>query len=202
MMLDTRRLWLGALAALIIVATGVDAQEPRKEDHDQLRALMKRGADALTTRNIDSMAPYVTPGFTVITIDDKKLKGLAELKQYYNGLFEGSNALLKAIEVRPEADDLTQFLGDNTGVSYGVSNDRYTFRDGDVREMKSRWSAVMQKDGDVWKLVSVHFSGNLLQNPVLDAARGTVHKAALIAGVVMLVVGVVVGFLLGRRRRV
>jgi hypothetical protein len=197
-MLDTRKIWLGALAALL--ASAVVAQEPRKEDHDQLRALMKKGADALTTRNIDSMAPYVFPGFTVITLDDKKLKGLPEVKQYYGNLFDGPNAMLKAMEVRPEADDVTQFLDDNSGVSYGVSNDRYTFRDGDVRDMKSRWSAVVQKDGGTWKLVSVHFSGNLLQNPVLDAAKSTVRNAAIIAGAVMLVIGILVGWLVGRRR--
>ena len=92
------------------------------------------------------------------------------------------------------------FLDDNTGVSYGVSNDRYSFLDGDVRDMKSRWSAVVQKDGGAWKLVSVHFSTNLLANPVLDAAKSSVRNAAIIAGAIMLVVGVVAGFLLGRRK--
>lgn len=80
-----------------------------------------------------------------------------------------------------------------------TSDGRYTFKDGDVRQMKSRWSAVVQKDGDTWKLASVHFSTNLLDNPVLDAARKAVQKTALIAGAIGIAVGLAIGFLLRRR---
>jgi ketosteroid isomerase-like protein len=202
MMLAKGRFWLVALVVLILgVPTGALAQEERKQDHDQLRALMERGAEALSTRNLDVMAPYVHPDFTVVTIDNKKLKGIAELKAYYDSLFEGKGALLKAIEVRPEADDATDFLDANSGVSFGTSNDRYTFLDGDVREMKSRWSAVVQKDGDTWKLVNVHFSANILDNPVLNAAKSALRNTMLIAGAVGLLVGVAIGFLLRRRRK-
>lgn len=189
------------IVVLALHACLAGAQEARKEDHDQLRALLKRGAEALSTRNLDSMAPYVHPDFTVITIDDKKLKGIPALKQYYNNLFEGQGALLKAMEVRPEADEVTQFLDDNSGVSYGTSQDRYTFIDGDVREMKTRWSAVVQKDGGTWKLVGVHFSGNIFSNPVLDAAKTQARNLVIGAGAAMLVLGVIVGFLLRRRAR-
>jgi ketosteroid isomerase-like protein len=202
MMLAKGRFWLVALVVLILgVPTGALAQEERKQDHDQLRALMKKGAEALSTRNLDAMAPYVHPDFTVVTIDNKKLKGIAELKAYYDSLFEGKGALLKAIEVRPEADEATDFLDANSGVSFGTSNDRYTFLDGDVREMKSRWSAVVQKDGDTWKLVNVHFSANILDNPVLNAAKSALRNTMLIAGAVGLLVGVAIGFLLRRRRK-
>ena len=202
MMLAKGRFWLVALVVLILgVPTGALAQEERKQDHDQLRALMKKGAEALSTRNLDVMAPYVHPDFTVVTIDNKKLKGIAELKAYYDSLFEGKGALLKAIEVRPEADEATDFLDANSGVSFGTSNDRYTFLDGDVREMKSRWSAVVQKDGDTWKLVNVHFSANILDNPVLNAAKSALRNTMLIAGAVGLLVGVAIGFLLRRRRK-
>jgi len=202
MMLAKGRFWLVALVVLILgVPTGALAQEERKQDHDQLRALVKKGAEALSTRNLDAMAPYVHPNFTVVTIDNKKLKGIAELKAYYDSLFEGKGALLKAIEVRPEADEATDFLDANSGVSFGTSNDRYTFLDGDVREMKSRWSAVVQKDGDTWKLVNVHFSANILDNPVLNAAKSALRNTMLIAGAVGLLVGVAIGFLLRRRRK-
>ena len=202
MMLAKGRFWLVALVVLMLgVPTGALAQEERKQDHDQLRALMKRGAEALSTRKLDVMAPYVHPDFTVVTIDSKKLRGIAELKAYYDGLFEGKGALLKAIEVRPEADEATDFLDANSGVSFGTSNDRYTFLDGDVREMKSRWSAVVQKDGDTWKLVNVHFSANILDNPVLNAAKSALRNTMLIAGAVGLLVGVAIGFLLRRRRK-
>jgi ketosteroid isomerase-like protein len=180
-------------------ATPAYAQEERSQDHDQLRTLLKRGAEALTTRQLDAITPYLHPEFTLVTVDNRKLKGTDELQQYWNELFDGEAPLLKTVEVRPEADQLTTFLDDDSGVVYGTSNDRYTFADGDVREMTSRWSAVVQKDDDTWKLVSVHFSSNLLDNPVIDAAKNAARRMAIIAGIAGLLAGLVIGFVLRRR---
>lgn len=190
-----------AILALLTLglATQASAQEERSQDHDQLRALLKRGAEALNTRQLDPMAPYLHPEFTLVTVDNRKLKGIAGLQGYLNELFDGEAPLLKSMEVRPEADELTTFLDEDSGVVYGTSNDRYTFAEGDGREMTSRWSAVVQKDGETWKLVSVHFSANLLDNPVIDAAKNTARRMIIIVGGVGLAVGLAIGFLLRRR---
>ena len=189
--------------ALTILTVGLpipaSAQEERSQDHDQLRAMLKLGAEALTTRQLNAIAPYLHPEFTMVTVDNRKLKGASELQQYWDELFNGEAPLLKAMEARPEADQPTTFLDDNSGVVYGKSNDRYTFMDGDVREMTSRWSAVVQKDAGTWKLVSVHFSANLLDNPVIDVAKDTARRMMIIIGVVGLVAGLAIGFLLRRR---
>lgn len=181
------------------LATPASAQEERSQDHDQLRTLLKRGAEALTTRQLDAITPYLHPEFTLVTVDNRKLKGTDELQQYWNELFDGEAPLLKTVEVRPEADQLTTFLDDDSGVVYGTSNDRYTFADGDVREMTSRWSAVVQKDDDTWKMVSVHFSSNLLDNPVIDAAKNAARRMVIITGIAGLLAGLVFGFVLRRR---
>lgn len=191
--------------AALFVASVVSAQTPpdeaRKADHDALRALLVQSAAALNARNLDAAAPLLDPGLTLITVDNQKLVGLDAVKKYYAGLFEGPSAMLTKMEVKPVADDLTRFISDTSGVVYGVSDDTYTFRDGDVRTMKTRWSAVVQKEGDAWKLVNVHFSSNLLDNPMLDAAKASVTKAALLAGLVGLVVGALLMALLRRRAR-
>ena len=199
MMTSRARVWLFPFAMALLAATSATAQEQRKADHDQLRDLLKRGAEALNTRKLDAMAPYLHPDVTVVTVDNRKIRGLPEFKQYWSGLFEGKDAVLKSIETKPEADELSRFLDDNTGMSFGTSDDRYTFNDGDVRQMKSRWSALVQKDGDAWKIVSVHFSANLLDNPVLDAAKQAVQKWALIAGAIGIFLGLAFGLLMRRR---
>jgi ketosteroid isomerase-like protein len=190
-----------ALLALLTLGltTQASAQEERSQDHDQLRALLKRGAEALNTRQLDTMAPYLHPEFTLVTVDNHKLKGIAGLQGYLSDLFDGETPMLKSIEVRPEADELTTFLDDDSGIVYGTSNDRYTFSEGDVREMTSRWSAVVQKDGENWKLVSVHFSANLLDNPVIDVAKNTAKRMMIIIGGVGLAAGLAIGVLLRRR---
>jgi len=200
MTISFSKLTFVALTLLALgLATPASAEEERGPDHEQLRALLKRGADALTTRQLDAIAPYLHPAFTLVTVDNRKLKGVGELQAYWNELFDGPAPMLKSMEAHPEADELTTFLDDNTGIVYGTSNDRYTFANGDVRDMPSRWSAVVEKDGDTWKLVSVHFSANLLDNPVIEAMKSTAQRTTVLVGVGGLGIGLVIGFLLRRR---
>ncbi len=200
MSLSLRILGFAVLAVLSLgLATPASAQEARSQDHEQLRALLKLGAEAMSTRQLDAIAPYLHPEFVLVTVDNRKLKGTAELQQYWNELFDGEAPRLKSMEVHPEADELTTFLDEDSGVVYGTSKDRYTFTDGDVREMTSRWSAMVQKDGGTWKLASVHISADLLDNPVLNAAKNLGQRMMMMAGVIGLAVGLVIGFLLRRR---
>ncbi|HYR33657.1 MAG TPA: nuclear transport factor 2 family protein [Burkholderiales bacterium] len=172
----------------------------RSKDHEALRALLVQGADALNKRNFDAIAPNLHPNFTIITVDNRKHVGLDAFKKYYLGLFEGPGAVLKHFETKVVADDETRFIGANTGVVYGTSQETFTFADGDMRSMQTRWSAVTQKDNDRWKLVNVHFSTNVLDNPVIDGVKSFYKKLAAGAAVVGLLVGALLFALLRRRR--
>jgi ketosteroid isomerase-like protein len=193
-----------AIFAALAVSTASFAQAPtgdRAADHDALRALLQTATQALNERDFDRIAPSLHPAFTVITVDNRKLVGLDEFRRYWTELFEAPDAVLAAIEARPTADELTRFLDADTGVVYGTSEDTYTFRDGDVRGMATRWSAVVSNEGDGWKLVNVHFSANVLDNPVLDIARSYAITAAALAAGAGLVLGVLLMVLLRRRGR-
>lgn len=201
----SRNRCMACVVAVVVASSIASAQTPpieeRKADHDALRELLVKSSQALNTRNLDSMAGALYPGFTVITVDNQKLVGLDALKKYYSGLFDGPNAVLAKLETKPVADELTQFLDETTGVVYGASDDTYIFKDGDTRTMKSRWSAVVAKDGGAWKVVNVHFSVNLFDNPLLDAAKTYTWKIAIIAGVAGLLVGALPMAFLRRRSR-
>ena len=164
-----------------------------------MRALLVRGAETLNSRNFDAIAPSVDSGFTIITVDNQKHVGLDAFKKYYLGLFDGPNALLAKFETRVTADEETRFVDANTGVTYGTSQDTFHFKDGEVRTMQTRWSAVTKKDTGGWKLVNVHLSANVLDNPVLDATKSFSKKLVALGVVIGLVVGgLLVAFL--RRR--
>ncbi len=171
----------------------------RTDDHAALRALLVKGAEALNTRNFDSIMPSLHPNFTVVTVDNQKLVGADAFKKYYLGLFEGPGALVNKIETKPVADELTQFVGDNTGITYGTSQDTFHFKDGEVRTMPTRWSAVAQKDNGTWKLVNIHFSANLMDNPALAAAKSYAGKIAAGSGILGLLIGLASMTLLRRR---
>lgn len=190
----------GVVLCACLVSTPLCAEE-RHADHEALRAILKRGAEALNTGNFDAMAPFLHSQFTIVTVDNQKFTTLDAFRTYWNGLFKGEKRMLDKIETNPVADDLTRFLAEDVGVTHGVSSDTYHFRDGDVRKMQVRWTAVVAREGGVWKLVKLHMSSNLLDNPVLDAVRQTATRTAALAGGAALALGVLLGYLLGRRRR-
>ena len=190
-----------ALCACLLpsAALGQKPAAARADDHAALRGLLEKGVEALNKRNFDAIAPSVHPNFTIITVDNRKHVGLDAFKKYYFGLFEGPGAVLTNFQTKAVADEETRFVDRNTGLVYGTSEDVYTFKDGDVRTMQTRWSALTRKDAGGWKLVNVHFSTNLLDNPVIDGVKSFYRKLAVGAGLLGLVVGGLAVALLRRR---
>jgi hypothetical protein len=62
---------------------------------------------------------------------------------------------------------------------------------------KSRWTATLVKHEGRWKLAAYHLSMNVMDNALLDGAKGAVW----VSGVVALAVGLGAGVYLGRRRK-
>lgn len=186
------------LLSVLVLGLGRVAQcEQRHEDHESLRAMLKTVTEAMNKRDLDRLTPLVLDKVAITTLSQKRFTSLAGFKEYFDGLFSGPNPLVKEIVFRPEADELTTFLNANTGVSSGSSNDRYTFANGDVREMMTRWTVTVVKDKGLWKLASLHISGNVLDNPILDALK----KKIMLISVVSLAIGFFLGFFIGKRRR-
>jgi len=190
---------LGLFLALTFIATDSALAEERQADHDALRAMLSTATEALNSQNFDLVQPLLHENFTIITVDNQKFTTLDEFRTYWNGLFTGDIPLLQRIEVNAVTDDLTTFLDESTGVVHGTSLDTYHFSDVGVREMPTRWTAVVQKADGEWKLVKVHFSANLLDNPVLDAAKASTMKLAGLALLGGIFLGAVIVYLIKRR---
>ena len=172
----------------------------RDADHDALRALLRQAKEAVNNKNFDSLKPLFHDKFSVTTVDQKLFTSFDDFKSHFAGLFTGPNAPLKGITFNPEADALTEFVGDNIGLSHGSSTDTYNFADGDTRTMTSRWTATLIKDSGRWKILNLHIGTNLLDNPVTEAAKGYVYKAGLAAAFGGLLVGFLVAQVLRRKK--
>jgi ketosteroid isomerase-like protein len=173
----------------------------RPEDRAALKVLLTKGTQALNTRKFDAIAADIHPAFHIITADARKHVGLDAFKSYLTGLFEGPNAPIKDFKTELAVDEDTRFIDDNTAVSYGTSKDTFTFKDGDVRTMASRWSAVTKKEGTGWKLVNVQFTVSILDNPVVEGAKAFARTLAIGVGVVALILGFAIGLLMRRKPR-
>lgn len=178
---------------LSVISIAASAQN-READHEELRALMRSATEAMNSKNFDALEPIFHQQFSITTVDQKLFTNFADFKAYYAQLFNGPNAPLRSITFNPVADDLTQFVGDNIGLSHGTSNDTYQFSDGDNRVMASRWTATVIKDNGKWKILNIHIGTDLLNNPVVEATKGYVYKV----GGGALIVGLLLGFVVAR----
>jgi hypothetical protein len=171
------------------------AQDPEK-DHEELRALLRNAKEAVNAKNFDGLKPLFHDKFSITTVDQKSFTNFDDFKKEFATLFSGDNAPLKSITFNPEADALTEFVGDNIGLSHGISTDTYVFSDGDTRTMKSRWTATLIKDNGKWKILNLHVGANILDNPVTEAAKGYVTKVGIGAGLGGLILGFILAWVL------
>ena len=82
----------------------------------------------------------------------------------------------------------------------GSGLERYTLADGRRYDMPTRWTATVAKESDGrWRLRAIHFGTNFLDNPILDEAKRKAKQYTVAGAVGGLVVGVFLGWVVGRR---
>lgn len=168
--------------------------EERQQDHDALRALLKTSVEALNKGQLESIRPLALPDVIVTTAEQHRSSSFDDFKKYYESLFQGPGLRLASVTFQPVADDLTKFIDTNVGLVSGTSTDVYTFKNGDVKTMKSRWTSTLVKSGDQWKIASIQFGVNFMKNPVVD---GLAVSAVKLAAACVLC-GLLLGYLGGR----
>jgi len=190
-------LFILALFALPLYA----AEEADHQIHQELRAILGTIEGAINSGNYDAMLPVISDNVRATTITQEVMSNRAEVSAYFKKWF-GPGGYLKKLDMHLTADALTELSPDKTwGLVRGSGIENYTLADGRQYPMKTRWTAVLAKEADgKWRLRAIHLGTNFLDNPVLDDAKHAVVRYACIAGVVALVVGLFLGFLIGRRK--
>jgi ketosteroid isomerase-like protein len=199
-----------SIAALLLLAltslpvSAQKAQEPApasppsdEATHDALRALRDGLLDAISKGDIDRELAYFHPN-TVITWNNAEVsRGRDGMREYMTRMLDGPNKAVNSFKADVKVDELTILYGGDTGVSFGSAVEHFEMSSGRTFDLPARWSATLVKEGDTWLIASLHVSDNLFDNPLLNMARQT----ALWAGGIALILGFVLGFILGRRRK-
>ncbi len=189
---------------LALTAGSLRAQEidPAQEaEHDALRALTAEVTQAINNQNINQLGKYLAEEFVFTAVDQTVLTDLASIEKYYDRMLNADDSLVSTLQIAPEAEILTRFLDANTGYCYGTSEDTYTVRsNGRTITMPSRWTALVVKENDRWKIKTVHTGANFMDNPVIDGIRMLAWRNQLIAAAIGILLGLVVGVFVGRKR--
>jgi ketosteroid isomerase-like protein len=180
--------------ACLALALQLSAQESDHEIHEELRAILGTVQTAINTQNYDAMLPVISKDIRATTITQEVMSNHAEVSAYFKKWF-GPGGFLKKLDMRLNADELTELSPDKTwGVVRGSAVETYTLSDGRVYPMPSRWTATVVKESDgKWRLRTIHFGTNFLDNPILTEAKNAAKKWSAIAGAIGLVVGLLVG---------
>ncbi|MGL5061186.1 MAG: YybH family protein [Microcoleus sp.] len=152
---------------------------------------------AINTRNFSKIEPYLHPDFTITTVDNRVFHKVPEFENYWKQQFGNS---IKDIKMTVKVDNPRITLSPEILVSYGDAIATFYFKDNNSADMAMRWTAVMQKLQGRWTIQSLHFSSNLLNNPVLNGTQQAARFGAVAAGVGGLFLGIV-GMLLWHRQR-
>lgn len=186
---------LPASLGLLLAASLGFAQDTPPEDpaHDELRAFRKEIVAAIVAGDIEGQLKLASPDIVVTWQNHVVCRGHDELRKFMKD--SGTDAF-KGYKVEPEADVLTLLHGGDTGISTGHSVGLYELLDKEL-EFENRWTATLVKEDGRWLVAGYHVSLNALGNPVLSSATGTLFWGVGGAAVV----GLLVGWLIGKRKR-
>lgn len=152
--------------------------------------------EAINTRDFSKIKPYLHPSFTITTVDNRVFHTADEFEQYWSQQLSGP---IKNIAMKLPEDTLRTFLSPETEVAYGEAIATFSFADGKVATMPMRWTAILQKFENKWTIQTLHFSSNLLDNPLLNSTKQLGTNLAIGAGLGGLVLGAIAVLILNRK---
>lgn len=162
-------------------------------DRQQLLALKDTIEQAINQQDLATIKQHLHDDVVVVFHDTEVAEGKAALQAYYDAKLGGSSAVLESFSTQAFVDAPAQFY-DQTAQAHGHTIDQFKFVTGHEFELKSRWSASLEKQNNQWLVTSIHFSANMFDNPLLNTAKEQLLLFTLLA----FLAGLLVMFLLNR----
>jgi ketosteroid isomerase-like protein len=187
---------------LLIIAPMLAAQESDQEIHEELRGLLSGIETAINAEDYGDLGQYFHEDLRITTINQEVMSSRDDIEPYFDFWF-GEGGYLKKLDMKLEADALTEFYADKTiGIVRGSGEEDYVLSDTRFFPMKTRWTATVIKDTDgKWRILTLHIGTNFLDNPILSMAENSVKNAGIGGAVVGLLLGLLIGFFLWRRKK-
>ena len=188
--------------ALLCVAPLAWAEEPDHAIHEELRGVLREVVTAMNSGQYDKMLPYLTEDVEATSITQEVMSSRADVSKYFQEWF-GPTGYMRKMEISLDADKLTELSPDKSwGLVRGKALEHYEAKDGNLFDFVTRWTAVMVRSDDgKWRLRAIHFGTNHLDNPVLTKVQRTLLHYGIIGAIVSLIVGLALGWWIGRRSR-
>lgn len=166
--------------------------------HEELRGLRDRLVAAVNAKDPAAIIADVDDDILFTAMNNEVVHGKDEARAYYEKMLVGSQRIVKDMSLSVEVDDLSTLLADgDVAMAAGSSVAHFDMMVGDSFDVPLRWTATLNRTDEGWKVAAIHFSANIFDNPV----SGGFQTFAYIVGGIMLLIGLILGWLIGRRRR-
>ncbi len=177
-------------------APPLDPAGGRVEDRQALRVLLDKIEKATASLDINAATSLMHPDVIVTWQNAEVSKGIEQVRAYHDRMIKGASPIVKDYSVKANLGGPAVFYGDGA-VAWGTTVETYALTDGLKFTLNANWSTTMVKKDGEWKIAALHFSTNLFDNPLLNNAE----RLVWIAGLVGLVAGLLVAWLLMRLRK-
>jgi ketosteroid isomerase-like protein len=182
---------------LLFLVIGSVAQAQDEAVHDEIRAMRDRAIAAFEARDVAALFAELDDRIIFTAMNNETVTGKEALTAYYAKMMDGSAGLVSDLQVEFQTDALATLLaGNQAAVATGTVVSAFKMRAGLEFSVPLRWTATLGRDSGAWKIVALHFSANIFDNPIDSALRSYLWLMLAAA----LAVGLVVGFVLRRRR--
>ena len=192
----------GVAAISLIAATGWAQQpDPHAEDRAQLRAMLAEFEAAINAQSIDRMVAAMDDNVTVIWLNAEVSRGKDEVRAYYGRMVGHDKAILSKYLTKASLGAPAKFYGDVALADGSAMDEFYPIARGFFR-LDSRWSTTVIKNAGQWKIVALHLSSNVFNNPLLDEVQTNIVKAGIAGLLIGLALMWLITSVLRRRSRV
>jgi uncharacterized protein (TIGR02246 family) len=161
-----------AIAALLVTATlAIADDDPYAEDRQQLRAILADSERAINEQNIDQFASYIEESARVTWLDGEVSVGPEGVKSYFKRMVGKSpDTTLSKYITHAQVTGHARFYGD-VAIANGTMEDEFTPHQRSPFKLHSNWTVAFVKKDDSWKIISLNFSTNVFNNPLMDELR-------------------------------
>ncbi|HPT49588.1 MAG TPA: nuclear transport factor 2 family protein [Accumulibacter sp.] len=197
---------LAMIFALFLAIAGVgeafaDDVDPHAADRQALLKVFREIEASINAQDIDRMVAQMDPAATVTWLNGEVSRGHAEIKAYYQRMLKGDQRILDRYLTAAKVAASARFLGNgDVAVADGTMEDEFFPVARGPFRLHSNWSSTSARIDGQWKVISLHLSSNVFTNSLLAEAKNALWYAGGGAAVAGLLLGVLLGRVLGRRR--
>ncbi len=169
--------------------------------HEEIRAIRDEILAAIAKGDFDAIVPHLHPNVVFTPMNNKVCRGPNEVRDYFNRMLKGPDAILKSVRLDMKVDRLTDLYGD-TGLAFGDSDAVYTMKNGTELPVATRWTCALVRQDGRFKIAAFQASPDAFDNTILlQKSRAAAFKGGGIGAVVGLLVGLILAIPLRSRMK-